>query len=106
MTENNYVTEDDDGKCFELYYLKKSIYNYPNRFMVSWWGIYSYFNNEQIQIGDIEIITAVYGLSGSFGSIVRSKSIGNNTYTGRRSNFCSKPIPINGPYQKSDFNYS
>ena len=46
MTENNYVTEDDDGKCFELYYLKKSIYNYPNRFMVSWWGIYSYFNNE------------------------------------------------------------
>ena len=47
--------------------------------MVSWWGTDSYFNNEQIQIGDIEIVTSTYGSSGSFGSRVRSKYIGNNT---------------------------
>ena len=40
---------------------KKCIYNYPNRFMFSWWGIDSYLNNEQIKIGDIEIMTAAYG---------------------------------------------
>ena len=34
-TKNNYVTDDDDGNCFELSYPEKSIYNYPNRFMVS-----------------------------------------------------------------------
>ena len=65
--------------------------------MVSWWGEYSYFNNEQIKIGDIEIITAAYGSSVSFGSIVRSKYIGHNIYIGRGSNFCSKPTPIHLP---------
>ena len=55
--------------------------------MVSWWGTDSYFNNEQIKIGDNQIMTYAYGLSGSFGSRVGSKSIGNNTYTGRRINF-------------------
>ena len=35
--------------------------------MVSWLGIDSYFNNEQIQIGGIEIITSLYGSSGLFG---------------------------------------
>ena len=49
--------------------------------MVSWWGTDSYFNNEQIQIGDIEIMTAAYGSSGSFGSRLSSKKIGHNTYT-------------------------
>ena len=63
------------------------IYNDPNIFVVSWWGKDSYFNNEQIQIGDIEIMTAAYGSSGSFGSKVRFNSIGHNTFTGRRSNF-------------------
>ena len=29
-TKNNYVTDDDDGNCFELSYPEKSIYNYPN----------------------------------------------------------------------------
>ena len=29
--------------------------------MVSWWGTDLYFNNEQIQIGDIEIMTSSYG---------------------------------------------
>ena len=38
------------------YPIKKSLYTDPNIFMVYWWGIYSYFNNEQIQIGDIEIL--------------------------------------------------
>ena len=55
--------------------------------MVSLWVKDSYFNNEPIQIGDIEIMTAEYGSSGSFGSILRSKSIGHNTYKGRRINF-------------------
>ena len=68
--------------------------------MVSWWGTYSYLNNEPIQIGDIESMTAAYGLSGSFGSIIRSKSIGHNTCIGIRSNLCSKPTPIHGPVHK------
>ena len=38
--------------------------------------------------------------------IVRSKSIGHNTYTCRRSNSRSKLTPIHGPFQKSVFNYS
>ena len=45
-----------------------------------------YVSNALIQIGDIEIMTDVYGSSGSVGSRVRSKYIGHNTYTVRRSN--------------------
>ena len=74
--------------------------------MVSWWGIDLYFNTEQIKIGDIEIIISEYGPSGSFGSRVRLKYIGHNTYTGRRSHFNSKPTPIYGPVNKSDLNFS
>ena len=74
--------------------------------MVSWWGTYIDFNNKQIQIGDIEIMTSAYGSPGSFGLRVSSKSIGNNTYTGRRSHFRSKPTPLFGPVHKSDFNHS
>ena len=72
-----------------LKYLLKYIYIYiyPNIFMVSWWGTDSYFSNKQIKISDNEIMTAVYGSSESFGSRVRSKSFGLNTYIGRRSNF-------------------
>ena len=51
-------------------------------------------------------MTSVYGSSGSFGSRVSSKYIGNNTYTGRISNFRSKPTPIHGLVHKSYFNYS
>ena len=54
--------------------------------MVSWWGTDSYFNNKQVQIDDIDITTFAYGSSGSFGSRVRSKYIGHNTYTGKRIN--------------------
>ena len=73
--------------------------------MVSWWETYSYFNNELIHMSDVELRNAAYGSSGSFVSTVRSKSIGHNTYAGRRSNFCSKPTPIHGPVHKSDLNY-
>ena len=34
--------------------------------MVSWWGRYSYLNNEQIQISGILIMNAEFGLSVSF----------------------------------------
>ena len=74
--------------------------------MVSWRETDSYFNNEQIQIGDIEIMTSEYSSSGSFESRVRSKSIGHNTYTGRRINFHSKQTPIHGPVNKAYLNYS
>ena len=105
MTGNNSVTEDENEKLFEFYYSEKNVYNDPNILMVSWWVIYSYFNNEWIQIGDIEIMTGANGSSGSFGSRVSSKSIGYNTYTGRRGNFHSKPTSIHGPIHKYDFNY-
>ena len=48
-------------------------------------------------------MTDAYGLSGSFVSIVRSKYIGHNTYTVRRSHLRSKPTPIHGPVYKSDY---
>ena len=67
---------------------------------------YSYVYNEQTQMGDIEILTAAYGSSGSFGSIIRSKYIGHTTYTGIRRNLRSKSTPIHGPVHKSDSNYS
>ena len=37
------------------------IYNDSNRFVVSWSETDSYIKNEQIQIGDIEIMTTEYG---------------------------------------------
>ena len=74
--------------------------------MISWWVTDSYLNIEQIQIRDIEIMIFAYGSAGSFGSIIRSKYIGHNTYTGIRSNFRSKPTPIHGPFPKYDLNHS
>ena len=73
--------------------------------MVYWRGKDSCLNNEQIHIGGIKIMTSEYGLSGSFGSRVRSKYIGHITYTGRRINFRLKPTPIHGPIHKYDLNY-
>ena len=52
------------------------------------------------------MMISTYGSSSSFGSRVRSKYIGHNSYTGRRSNLRSNPTPIHGPVHKSDFNYS
>ena len=74
--------------------------------MVSWRGTDSYLNNEKIQTSDVELIDATYGSSGSFGSRVRSKYIGHNTYTGRISNFRSKPTPIHGTAHTFYLNYS
>ena len=54
--------------------------------MISWGVTDSYFNYEQIIIGDIEVMNTAYVSSGSFVSRVRSKSIAHNTYIGRRSN--------------------
>ena len=68
--------------------------------------MYSYFNIEQIQMSDIEIMISAYGLSGLSGSWVRSKYIIQNTYSGRSNNLRSKPIPIHGPAHKYDLNHS
>ena len=46
-----------------------------------------------------------YVSSGSFGSRVRSKSIGHNKYTGKRSNFHSKTTPMHGPVHKYYLNF-
>ena len=74
--------------------------------MVSWWGTNSFFNNEQIKIGDIELMNSGYCSSGSFGSRARSEYIGHIIYTGRISNVHSKTKPIHVPVHKSDLNYS
>ena len=85
---------------------QKSLYNDPNILMISLWGTYSYFNNEIMKIGDFDLMNAAYGSSVSFGSIVRLKSIENNTCTVRRSNLRSKPTPIHGQVHTYDLNYS
>ena len=54
----------------------------------------------------IDIMISAYCSSGLFGSRVWTKSIVNNTYTGRKSDLCSKPTPIHGPVHKSDLNCS
>ena len=74
--------------------------------MVSWWGRYSYFNQEEIQTRDVVLMDVAYGSSISFGSRIRPKCIGHNIYTGRRSNVCSKPTSIHGPVNKYDLNFS
>ena len=74
--------------------------------MVSWWGIDSYFNIELIQIRVIDNMILANGFSGPFRSRLRSKYIGHNTNTYRRSNLRSNPTPIHGPVQESDLNYS
>ena len=51
-------------------------------------------------------MNAGFGSSGSFGSRVRLKFIGHNTYTDRRRNFRSKPTPIHRPFHKSELNLS
>ena len=86
--------------------IHKVIYAGHNIFMVSFWGRYSYFNNKKIKTRDVVLMNSEYRSSVSFGSRVGSKSIEHNTYIGRRSNFCSKPIPIRGPVNKSEFKFS
>ena len=76
--------------------------------MVYWWGRDLYFNDKKIQTISVVLMNAEYGSSQSFGPRVRSIYIENNTYTGRRSNFYSKPTPIHGPVHKYglEFSYS
>ena len=47
-------------------------------------------------------MNGAYGLSGSFGSIFRSKAIGHNTCKSRWINLRSQSTPIYGPVHKSD----
>ena len=47
-----------------------------------------------------------FGPSKYFLSRVGSNFIGHNTYTGRRRNFCSKPIPKHEPVHKSELKFS
>ena len=68
--------------------------------MVSLWVNNSYFNIELIKTSGIGIMIYVYGSSGLFGYRLRSKFVGQNTYTGRKSNFRSKPTSIHGPIHK------
>ena len=86
--------------------IQKIVYNYPNKIMVSCWGTYSYFNNEDIQNCHIEIMTDAYGLSGLFRSRVRSNYIVHNTYTGRSSRSRSTSTKVHGPVHNYDLNYS
>ena len=72
--------------------------------MISWWGTDLYLNIVPIQTRDVVLMNAEYGSSGLFVSRDRSKHIGHNKYTGRRSNLCSKPTPIHGPVNKSYLN--
>ena len=51
----NHVTEYDDGKSFELSYFENNRHNYSNKFMVSWWGIDSYFNIEEFKFVILKI---------------------------------------------------
>ena len=50
-------------------------------------------------------MNAAYGSSGSFGSRVRSKSMGYSTYTGSIRNFSSNPIPMHLPVHKYYFRF-
>ena len=51
-------------------------------------------------------MTSAYGSSGSFESIVGSKYVGHNKYTGRIKKFHSKQTAIHGPFHRTDLNYS
>ena len=79
---------------------KNGVYEDYNQFMVSWWGSDSYFNNGKIKVSDIEIMNAVLGSSGKFGSRDRYKCIDHKTCTGIRSNFRSKPTLTHGQVHK------
>ena len=45
------VTNNDYGNWFEFSFTEIYIYNDHTRFVVSWWGIYSYLNNEKFKQG-------------------------------------------------------
>ena len=47
-----------------IFHIQKSIYDDHTRFMVSWWGIYSYFNIGKIQTRDVVLMNYISGSSG------------------------------------------
>ena len=65
----------------------------------------SYFNTEKFKFVILKILFLHMVIQDHFGYRVRSKSIGNTTYTDKRSNLLSKPTPINEPVNKSDLNW-
>ena len=83
INEENHVIEDKEGNTIELYNTENSIYDKPIQFMVSFWVRGSYFNNQQIQIGNIEIMSDSFSFPGYFGSKVGSKCNGHKIYTGK-----------------------
>ena len=76
-----FFIKDTDRNTIEVSERIECIYIYYSKFMVSWWGWKKYFNNEQIQISDIENFNSAFWSSGSFGSIIGSIFSGHNTYT-------------------------
>ena len=74
--------------------------------MVSWLVTYSYSNNEQIRVSDVDLMNAIYGSSGLFWSLVRSNKNIYNIYTAINSILSSEPTSIHGPVRKFDLNYS
>ena len=67
INQENSIIEDDKGNIIDFSYTDNSIYDHYIWFMVSCWGKYSYFSDEQIQISDIENMYAVISSSGLFG---------------------------------------
>ena len=45
------------------FHIQKKAYNDHTRFMVSWWGRYSYFNNGIIQTRDAVLMNYAYDSS-------------------------------------------
>ena len=104
--QNVFIEDHERTHIWFLIYTKNSIHDDYSRFMVYWRGRYSYFNDEQYQISDVEMMNCAFGSSWLSGSRVRSNCIGNNTCAGRRINLISKPTPIHGPVHKSELNFS
>lgn len=67
--------QDEEGGTIVIYYSDDCIYNYCNKFMISWWGQEKYLNNEQIKISDIEMLNVVLVSSVSFGYSIRSNQL-------------------------------
>ena len=101
--EHTIVIEVKEENTFD--YIGKNIYDDHSRLMVYFGGRYLYFNNEKNQISDVEIMNDAFDSSVSFVPWAGSKCIGYYTSTGRRSNFHSKPTPINQPVYKFEFTF-
>ena len=52
--EEDNIIDDEEGNTIKFYYAGNSIYDYPSQFMVSCWGIDSYFNDEKIKLATLK----------------------------------------------------